>query len=68
MKKAFNGPISSQNMFLNGAETSNTIYNPIRNMSDQQSELLTDAERRDVEAIEEQFNYQLEMELKGYYL
>ena len=68
MKKTFNGPISSQNMFLNGAETSNTIYNPIRNMSDQQSELLTDAEKRDVEAIEEQFNYQLEMELKGYYL
>ena len=68
MKKAFNGPISSQNMLLNGAETSNTIYNPIRNMSDQQSELLTDAEKRDVEAIEEQFNYQLEMELKGYYL
>lgn len=37
-------------------------------ISDQLPELLTESEKRDVEMLEEQFIYQREMELEGYYL
>ncbi len=37
-------------------------------LTEQLPELLTESEKRDVEMLEEQFIYQREMELEGYYL
>ena len=59
-------PNRNINNSRSGCET--ITQNSERDLSDQQSELLTNAEKRDIDKIEEQFSYQIEMELKGYYI